>query len=675
MKKHLFWLLALWPIQSFAGGGAAEAVLEEQRVGGYHSASVAVDQLLAAGGANSESVDPDAWCWYQGELARLAVDAMRPDVAERARSALAASGGTRDEGAAGQCRFQLLLGQAREALRSRQPEQAAAFIEEARLLVPRADDQARLKLEMTQAALLDAQEDLSAAISTAMAALALAERLGNSTDAIRLKLLLMGAGADLGHIGSAEAMAREVIAAAGAAGYVEAVALAQLNRGYWLAGSDRRDRQLEALQAALAISEGDPRLAEVEAISRANLADYFLHQGDFQQTLVHSGRAEALARRIGDRLSEAVALANSGIAMAGLGELSAGTTKVDEAMQLAEQQGYKVLTVDIGNELVLMLERAGRYREALQVLQRARVLDEEITRQEREKAVMELQEKYATERRDREIERLTAMNRLNQAEVEARSWRQRLWAALAVAMALATIVLVQWLKKARRQNRRLNDANADLAKQSVHDPLTGAFNRRRFEWLMEQHAQRVEAGELNCVGLMLLDVDLFKEINDHHGHDAGDAVLVELTRRLRGLLRDQDAVVRWGGEEFVLLLPGTPPGGLEVLAQRVLRAVGGEPVRAGNTAIPVTVSAGCISHPLHVGQGWQDALRLADAAMYLAKQQGRNRAACVVAAAHALLNDAVVGDLLAAREAGQLEVRMLAGPQRPEPGHLRLAAI
>src|SRR5690606_25188153 len=149
-------------------------------------------------------------------------------------------------------------------------------------------------------------------------------------------------------------------------------------------------------------------------------------------------------------------------------------------------------------------------------------------------------------------------------------WRQRLWAALALAMALATIVLVQWLKKTRRQNRRLTDANADLAKQSVHDPLTGAYNRRRFEWLMEQHAQRVESGELGCVGLMLLDLDHFKQINDHHGHDAGDAVLVELTRRLRGLLRDQDAVVRWGGEEFVLSLPGTPPGGLEVLAQRVL---------------------------------------------------------------------------------------------------------
>jgi diguanylate cyclase (GGDEF)-like protein len=132
------------------------------------------------------------------------------------------------------------------------------------------------------------------------------------------------------------------------------------------------------------------------------------------------------------------------------------------------------------------------------------------------------------------------------------------------------------------------------------------------------------------VGLILLDVDHFKSINDRFGHVLGDQVLVEVARRLQELVRQHDAVVRLGGEEFVLVLPGTGSAGMAVLVERLLHRMSAEPVRLGGIAIPVTVSAGCVAHPLGPAHHWENALQVADDAMYMAKQHGRNRAICVV---------------------------------------------
>jgi diguanylate cyclase (GGDEF)-like protein len=165
-----------------------------------------------------------------------------------------------------------------------------------------------------------------------------------------------------------------------------------------------------------------------------------------------------------------------------------------------------------------------------------------------------------------------------------------------------------------------------------------------------------------CVGLMLLDVDHFKHINDSYGHSAGDAVLVELARRLQELVRQHDVVVRWGGEEFVLVLPGTAPEGLAVLAERLLRVVADSPMLSDGTSIPVTVSVGCVSYPLSPGQTWQDALKVADLAMYMAKQSGRNRALCLMGVNEGAPADMLVSDLSGAIQAGHVLARTVTGP-------------
>jgi len=128
------------------------------------------------------------------------------------------------------------------------------------------------------------------------------------------------------------------------------------------------------------------------------------------------------------------------------------------------------------------------------------------------------------------------------------------------------------LSRSRRINRSLRKDMAKLSDESQHDALTGAHNRFFGEALLQglaaENAAR-PAGQAPGVAL-LLDADHFKRVNDQHGHAAGDAVLIELTRRLQAMLRDGDAVVRWGGEEFLLVRPRTEEAGLRALADAAL---------------------------------------------------------------------------------------------------------
>lgn len=168
-----------------------------------------------------------------------------------------------------------------------------------------------------------------------------------------------------------------------------------------------------------------------------------------------------------------------------------------QAMVLAEKAGGRRVVLDLLTEQVNVLERADRDRAALVALRRMFTLSGDITTAEREKAVLELQETFSGERKNREIERLFLSNARSQAKVAARVWQQRLWFAVAVAMLLSSVLpvlpvlLVLWVRMVRRRNKALAVDNAELTSQSIHDPLTGAFNRCHFEQLMTQQEATV----------------------------------------------------------------------------------------------------------------------------------------------------------------------------------------
>lgn len=168
---------------------------------------------------------------------------------------------------------------------------------------------------------------------------------------------------------------------------------------------------------------------------------------------------------------------------------------------------------------------------------------------------------------------------------------------------------------------RLREA---LKIQSVKDPLTGLFNRRYMEETIEREYSRCKRTGDN-LGVLMLDIDHFKSYNDTHGHDVGDMILSELSKLLQDKTRKNDIACRYGGEEFLIIMPGIPVDILVERAKQFNQAVGDMSINCKNEVFDnVTVSVGVAAFPTHASNT-VDLIKAADGALYRAKNNGRNR--------------------------------------------------
>lgn len=171
--------------------------------------------------------------------------------------------------------------------------------------------------------------------------------------------------------------------------------------------------------------------------------------------------------------------------------------------------------------------------------------------------------------------------------------------------------------------KNLVELNHKLAYQASRDPLTDLLNRRTMvNFIENEHARSKRSGK--PFGLILTDVDDFKRVNDENGHTAGDIVLVELSNLLRMVLRKQDLIARWGGEEFLLLLPETDYEGVQVAAEKIREIVAKARVVYQGTPIQITLSIGGVVCQLE--ENWDECIILADRALYFGKNHGKNLA-------------------------------------------------
>lgn len=164
-----------------------------------------------------------------------------------------------------------------------------------------------------------------------------------------------------------------------------------------------------------------------------------------------------------------------------------------------------------------------------------------------------------------------------------------------------------------------------LIQQSIRDPLTGLFNRRYLEESLGREISRAQRKK-SPLGVMMVDIDFFKNINDNYGHEAGDAVLKALANLLQFRVRGEDIVCRYGGDEFTIIMPGAS---LETVRQRAeqLRQIAEHQliIKIDNQSVgPVTISGGVAAFPDH-GESGESLLQMADGALLSAKQKGRNR--------------------------------------------------
>jgi len=238
------------------------------------------------------------------------------------------------------------------------------------------------------------------------------------------------------------------------------------------------------------------------------------------------------------------------------------------------------------------------------------------------------------------------------------AWWQTAWARILMVLAAAAglTAFVRWrTRHLEAERRRLEEAvaarsaelaaaNRELREASFTDALTGARNRRFFSTVIEDDVNRTlrvhstppANRPRNCdLIFYIVDIDHFKEINDEFGHDRGDGVLAEMARRLTGVVRDSDRLIRWGGEEFLLISRDADRTRGDVLAGRVMTAVGAEPFDiGGGQKVRRTCSVGWAPFPWYPDStrtfAFTEVLKLADRAMYLAKQSGRNRSVGVV---------------------------------------------
>ncbi|WP_322011660.1 diguanylate cyclase [Paraburkholderia sp. J12] len=171
--------------------------------------------------------------------------------------------------------------------------------------------------------------------------------------------------------------------------------------------------------------------------------------------------------------------------------------------------------------------------------------------------------------------------------------------------------------------REREEAVAKLRDYADRDGLTGIANRRYFETRLAEEFSRWQryGGELS---VLLFDLDHFKKINDQFGHVAGDTVLRVMAQRVANVVRKEDVFGRFGGEEFALLLPCTPIGDAMRVAEKIRKTIGDAPVEVQGVVVPVTASVGAAT-ARPGAPGYEGIVSEADAALYRAKRQGRNR--------------------------------------------------
>ena len=183
---------------------------------------------------------------------------------------------------------------------------------------------------------------------------------------------------------------------------------------------------------------------------------------------------------------------------------------------------------------------------------------------------------------------------------------------------------VRSMLRIKKLQDELDEANKRLKKLSITDGLTGLFNHRHIHQLLHEEWQRTQrTGE--PLAVVMLDLDKFKQVNDTYGHPTGDVILYETAQILGETAREIDMVGRYGGEEFIAILPNSDENAAAQFAERVRHTVETHVFRDEDTEVRMTMSCGLAAFPDEAADAPEELLKRADEALYAAKEGGRNR--------------------------------------------------
>jgi len=519
----------------------------------------------------------------------------------------------------------------------------------------------RYRFVHTQAYIKEESGKLEDAVRLNHEALALADRQDELWRQSEARTALAGSYYQARQLERARLLSQEALLLAEKAHDWVALARGHNTAGIVLDGLGDLLGQRRSFEQALGYARrAGSKLDEVRFL--ANLADFFLKTGDYKTALATAEAALPIARELNDLSSEMVALANIGLSHISMRHWDIGKRYVREAMAIDERRGSITSVADLHRELGDYLEKSGDLAGAVAAYHQHRRMSAGILQRDQQKAILAMQEQYDADRRKRELTLLNRENQIKNEQLRRGDLQTKLWGLLSAVFVLSLAVVVLLYRRVRRTNHLLSDSNEQLKVQSERDPLTGLANRRHFQAVMRQVAAD---GKLSGA-VYLIDIDHFKRINDQHGHSAGDAVLIEVARRLRETLREQDLIVRWGGEEFLVVTQSLASDQVETLARRMLATLNQFPVAIGAGRVSVSASIGFATFPIGpsaLSVSWERAINLVDTAMYLAKAHGRNRAYGVrlLQESDELSLDAITHSLEAAWRDGRVDLTLLQG--------------
>lgn len=400
------------------------------------------------------------------------------------------------------------------------------------------------------------------------------------------------------------------------------------------------------------------------AHAQANLSDYYMHRGEPARALEMARTALPVVLRFKDRSMERLLRHNMSVALIRLHQLDAAKREMAQVEILRQSQPDLAGRARELRELGEAMAESGQPREAIAVFHEERTLTGKANERAREASLEALRLKYDSARGERDLELLQRDRSLKDQELANSRLAQQVGIAVGVLLGLLVVLGGVMVRRVQVANKALKANEALLRAQSERDPLTELANRRHFLAVMEQQAANQFDG-----ALLMVDIDHFKHVNDRHGHAAGDIVICEVARRISHAVRQQDLVVRWGGEEFLVFAPAVAQSQLHGLAERILFSVGSEPIKTEDGPLSITVSIGFAHFPLppmRLALHWEQAVNWADMALYTAKSQGRNRAMGIdtVDAKDSDTLQQIEADFDAACSSRRVALQQILGPQR-----------
>jgi diguanylate cyclase (GGDEF)-like protein len=525
-----------------------------------------------------------------------------------------------------------------KAVRSSDPHQALALCDEVIGLATSTGPPAHQELLQAlrlRCALLFEFSNYPAAVGAAFKALTLCEALGDQEQGARTLHLL---GTVYGYQGlfpdSLDYLlkANKIFSQRDRPDYEPILLSKNFNTiGYTYVLMEQPEKALPYLQKSLGMArESGDRLHLANVLD--SLANAYLKLGALDQALAHALESVCCAREMERAENTADCLLTTASIQLERGEYAAAIEATQEALSLAQRHGFRRLEAEafqkLGDayqrqelndpareylgqavviareidakpalyqclyELALLCKKTGDYPGALEYYEQFHRVKSEVFSEQADWRFKNLEITYQVEQTRKENEIYAQANRALQKEIAERK-----------------------------------EAQALAEKLAITDALTGLYNRRYFFGLIEREMKRVHRYK-RAFALVLIDLDDFKRVNDTYGHPAGDSVLSTTASLLRSSIRTGDVACRYGGEEFILLMPETEPEQAVLVIERVRKALSAQAIETDRGSISITFSAGVSglrASEAHLPISQEQLLKLADQALYTAKRNGKNR--------------------------------------------------